>query len=137
MNKIKLYIDPLTKKVTGYEIVSNHTIIGKNDVLIPLDEFNAECIGKYYVDEEIVDTFQDEYNSVVNALKERINELYLKSQNEQQWFIDLIADGADQKDAACLIKKNRENLDKLEKELKTLVTEHEQKIEDYYADLSK
>lgn len=131
-----LYIDPLTKKIIGYnEATANFTPDNITTYLIHDDSLKGEVkkfmnTALYFENGKIIKKkcAEDEFFvSAINKISSEISTLKESIKNEQKIFMDNVIGGMSVEKAATLSKKTRENCWKLEEEYLRLINERKEK----------
>lgn len=134
----KIQKDPITNKILSYTKVQQNTPVYSTDILVEetdLTNINLNTPMFLTEDGEFIEQAQDNCEDEIQNLADQINQL--SSENDYDYFMRIILDGADLSVARDTVKKRKEELDVLKTQLEEKQTEHKKHIQDYYLTRNK
>ncbi|MFG6382698.1 MAG: hypothetical protein K1V96_00370, partial [Lachnospiraceae bacterium] len=131
--KLQLFIDPITKKIIGYnKFFTDTDLKDKDNIFIEGDMveklFQTGLNDKlYYIDGTILEKdIPDDYEKNLLELEEKRKLQIQLVQNENQLFMDNLIQGLSIEESTKQLKENRELLKESEIKLKELIQTHTQ-----------
>ena len=129
---IRLYVDILTNRITGYNRIAGKGF-SRDAILLADSELEKlhTILEKelYYIDGEITEggTSKDEFSEESGKLELECTELRRKVDHEQALFVDSLIAGMKAEDAARIAKQNRDALEASEQKLEQITRQREEK----------
>lgn len=124
MNKIELFVEPVSKRITGYNTIP---IIVENDAHVYIDDDGSLSLSElknhkyYYIDGHVVkdDNREDMTDSLTNLYEKSMDiESILK--DEEKIFMDAIMSGKDIDEARSIVQEKRDQYADIQKKIKDL-----------------
>ena len=112
---VRLIIDRLTNRITGYEYVNEFLEVYKDDVLIDDFSINGNIIGAYYDYENkkiVVNNTRNDYHSKIESLQRELYKLSNRIANKDSRTIQSLLDGT--------LESTRDEIQRVENEIKIL-----------------
>lgn len=133
MAKYKIIKDPITDIIQSYTLVRDNIPIYSTDIIVDSEDMPQIELGKAMVltdAMEFAEASEDICNDEIQTLVHQITEL--SAENDYEYLMRLILDGAELTEAREAVKSRRIEIDALKEQLEEKRQEHQKHVQEYY-----